>query len=304
MEPRQASLALEITGVNKAFGETRVLHDINLQIARGQIVALVGTSGCGKSTLLNMVVGTHRPSEGSICVVSQMGERREIKTHGPDRGMVYQGYSLYPHLTALQNVILGPTLHHTTISSRLVGWVTGSWRDQRRTFIHDATALLKKLDLEGQEHKYPHQLSGGQRQRVAIARALIMNPEILLLDEPFGALDEETRNDARRLLLDLYGTVTIIMVTHSLEEAVHVGDRVIGLSRDVKDGRHLGATVVYDKPAPVYTSSDPLQDVRMVNMAREISEVIFRGHDLDPAKHVTFWDDVAAGRVEGILARA
>ncbi len=194
-------------------------------------------------------------------------------------------------------------LHFTTIPGRWIGWFTGEWPKLRAKQRLAAAKLLKDLGLEGHEHKYPHQLSGGQRQRVAIARALIMNPEILLLDEPFGALDEETRNDARRLLLDLYGKVTIVMVTHSLEEAVHVGDRVVGLSKNTIDGGHDGATVVYDKPAPVYRSTDPMQNDRIIQQAREIYEIVFEGENIDPTEHVTFWDDVAAGRVEGVLAR-
>lgn len=295
-------LALECVGVSKSFGDALVLTGIDLKIARGQIVALVGASGCGKSTLLNMIVGTHQPTKGLICTVSDAEVRTQVHTHGPDRGMVYQHYSLFPHLTALENVALGLMLHHTTIPSRWIGWITGSWRKLRKEQRETSMKQLKELGLEGHEHKYPYQLSGGQRQRVAIARALIMNPKILLLDEPFGALDEETRNDARRLILDLYGKVTILMVTHSLEEAVHVGDRVIGLSRKVKNGGELGATIVYDKPAPVFRSSDPLQNGAILSQAREIYEVVFRGEDLDPSANVTFWDDVAAGKANGILA--
>lgn len=295
-----ACVALECQNVSKSFGSTRVLTDINLEIGTGQIVALVGASGCGKSTLLNMIVGTHRPSTGLIYTV-QDGSKTHVQTHGPDRGMVYQNYSLYPHLTALRNVTLGPMLHETSIPGRWLGWITGSWRQLRREHQGKAMKLLTELGLGEHAHKYPHQLSGGQRQRVAIARSLIMDPQILLLDEPFGALDEETRNDARRLLLDLYGKVTILMVTHSLEEAVHVGDRVIALGKNWNGGER-GATVIYDKPAPVYISSDPLQDTKIIEQAQEIFRAMFESPNLDPTEYVTFWDDVKAGRVEGVLA--
>src|SRR3989338_10173987 len=191
-------IALNCQAVHKKFGNLRVLSNIDLKIARGQFVGLVGGSGCGKSTLLNLIVGTHEPSRGMV-LVSVNGGFIQVRGHGPDRGMVYQEYPLFPHLTALKNVILGPMLRETTILTRLYGTVTRSWPALRKIHIQKAESLLARLGLSEHSHKYPRQLSGGQCQRVAIARALIMKPQILLLDEPFGALDEETDRKSTRL---------------------------------------------------------------------------------------------------------
>ncbi len=306
-------IALEVAGVSKTFGSTEVLTDIVLKIARGQIVGLVGSSGCGKSTLLNMIVGTHEPT-GGVILVNRGGQMCEVRGHGPDRGMVYQQYSLYPHLTALRNVALGPLLRESNIIPRAIGRLTGTWRKRRRVHLEEACALLERLGLCEHLNKYPHQLSGGQQQRVAIARALIMKPEILLLDEPFGALDEETRHDARRVLLDLYEEnltamregrtppYTMVMVTHQLEEAVHVGDRVVGLSKHWRGRQGRGARVIYDKTAPVFHPTDSLRNGHITRQAEELYEVVFNGRDLDPQEHCTFWDEVKAGRAQGVMA--
>jgi NitT/TauT family transport system ATP-binding protein len=143
-------------------------------------------------------------------------------------------------------------------------------------------------------------------QRVAVARALIMEPEVLLLDEPFGALDEESRDDARQTLKKLYKKCTLAMVTHSLEEAVSVGDRVIGFSKwwDWKKYGHTefpGATIVYDKAAPVFTHEDEASAGRIMLQADELRQVVFTGRNLDPKTHCQFWNKVAAGEVEGVL---
>lgn len=312
METRY-DIAMDCQEVGKAFGATEVLTGINVKIARGELVSLVGSSGCGKSTLLNMIVGTHAPTSGRILLL-QGNTAQEVRGHGPDRGMVYQEYSLFPHLTALANVALGPMLSGFDIPSRTFKRLTGSWRVLRREQIERSEAMLVRLGLSGHTHKYPHQLSGGQRQRVAIARALIMKPEMLLLDEPFGALDEETRHDARRVLLGLYDEnlaairenrappYTIVMVTHQLEEAVHVGDRVIGLSKHWKGRDGRGARVVYDKVSPVFHASDAIRNDRILSQAEELYEIVFNGRELDPHEHRTFWDTVARGKADGVLA--
>ena len=305
--------ALYCYGVNKNFGSLSVLTNIELRIAKGQFVGLVGGSGCGKSTLLNLIVGTHEPSAGEV-LVSVNGGFIQVRGHGPDRGMVYQEYPLFPHLTALKNVILGPMLRETTILTRLYGTVTRSWPALRKIHIQKAESLLARLGLSEHSHKYPRQLSGGQRQRVAIARALIMKPQILLLDEPFGALDEETRHGARELMLDLYQENmtavangqspphTVLMVTHSLEEAVQVGDRVVGLSKHWRGRGQAGATIVYDKIAPVYKPKDTRSFGAIGKQAEQIYEIVLNGREIDPAEHCTFWDDVKAGKAEGVLA--
>jgi NitT/TauT family transport system ATP-binding protein len=286
-------------------GTLRVLGDIDLKIVRGEIVSMVGASGCGKSTLLNMIVGTLGPTKGKI-LVSTQGETKEVLGHGRDRGMVYQHYSLYPHLTAIQNVALGLLLNETSIPSRFIGFFTGAWRSLRKEHLAKSEQLLVKLRLGDALHQYPHQLSGGMKQRVAVARALIMEPEVLLLDEPFGAQDRKTKRDAHKLLHDLRaenlrafedGTKppnTIIIVTHSLEEAIQIGDRVVGLSRhwDYESAgftEHPGATVVYSDEAPDYDMTDVRQAGELFEMANHIDNVVFEGTGLRPQDHCQYW---------------
>lgn len=300
------NIVLTCEAMTRRFGTTQVLAPLDLKIARGQIVGVVGSSGCGKSTFLNIAVGSLHPSSGRM-LVSTLGNEHEVDGHGRDRGMVYQKYSLFPHLTALENVALGPMLNETSIPGRALGWITGSWRHKRHEHLAKAEALLVKLGLCEALNRFPSELSGGMQQRVAIARALIMEPEILLLDEPFGALDEETRDDARQLLRDLYtenlkavcsgklAPYTILMVTHSLEESVSVGDRVIGFSKhwNWREQGHTafpGATIVYDKAA-----------THEMTQAEELRKVVFAGRDLDPKTHCLFWNQVAAGDVQGVL---
>ncbi len=188
-----------------------ILKDISLRIAPGEFVSIVGASGCGKSTLLRLVAGLEGDYRGSLQVNGQ-----PIKGPGLDRGIVFQEHRLFPWLTVVQNVALG--LLNAPISER-----------QKRERIERHIALV---GLQGFENAYPYQLSGGMLQRVAIARALVNQPEILLLDEPFGALDAMTR---ARLQSELHAIgrdtgVTIVLVTHDVEEAVYLGDRVVVLA--------------------------------------------------------------------------
>ncbi|MEO1271015.1 MAG: ATP-binding cassette domain-containing protein [Myxococcota bacterium] len=310
MDPND--IVLNCQGVHRHFntpkGVIRVLGDINMRVIRGEIIGLVGASGCGKSTLLNMILGTLQPTVGSI-LVSTAGGIREVKGHGRDRGMVFQHYSLYPHLTAIQNVALGLMLNETSIPGRWLGWVTGSWRRLRKEHLEKSEQLLVQLRLGDALHQYPHQLSGGMKQRVAVARALIMEPEVLLLDEPFGAQDRKTKRDAHQLLYGLREENkksiaaglkppnTIIMVTHSLEEAIQIGDRVIGLSRgwDYTSAgfeEHPGATIVYSDRAPNYDLSDTQQAGQLHELANHIDAVVFEGQNLPRDKHRTFWTQI------------
>ncbi|OGL98677.1 hypothetical protein A2318_00035 [Candidatus Uhrbacteria bacterium RIFOXYB2_FULL_45_11] len=295
-------IILRCETMSRHFGPTKVLAPLDIEIERGQIVSIVGSSGCGKSTILNIVVGSLSPSTGRI-LVSTSGEEREVDGHGRDRGMVYQKYSLFEHLTAIENVAFGPMVNETTIPGRMAGRTNGSWQDKRHEHLEKAKALLVRLGLGDALHRYPIQLSGGMAQRVAIARALIMEPQILLLDEPFGALDEETRGDARQILRDLRGKITILMITHSLEEAVSTGDRVIGLSKywNWKEYGHRsfpGATTVYDKACPVFAHADKESAGSIMLQADELRAVVFPSKEekegtkestLDPKTHCPFW---------------
>lgn len=312
-------IVLEARGVHRWFGPNLVIHDLDLRIARGQIVSLVGPSGCGKSTLLNMIVGMLQPSRGAL-LIEEGGVQRPVQKPGRDRGIVYQQYSLYPFLTAQQNVALGPKLAESSMPGRVLGTLTGSWRQRRKRHLAEAAALLDKVGLGAAVDKYPHQLSGGMRQRVAIAQALIMRPEVLLLDEPFGALDEATREELQNMLLELYQENTaavaagapppntIIIVTHELNEAIFVGDRLVGLSQywDWK-GEGLeaspGATVTYDKAMPVFHPGDEQVYEEFRRRREEIRSVVFEPETPgDRRTHVTFWDQVAAGEAGGVLA--
>jgi NitT/TauT family transport system ATP-binding protein len=312
-------IVLEISAVSHRFGPKPVLHDVNLKVVRGEIVGLVGPSGCGKSTLLRAVVGTHPPSAGAVLVKAAGAEAARIVTSpGRDRGIVYQQYTLFPFLTARENVAVGLMLDQAGIPFRL--FKCPAWRRLRRQHLEQAEALLEELKLKDAVRQYPHQMSGGMRQRVAIAQTLIMNPDIILLDEPFGALDEATREELQRMLLTLYGEncrakergqpprCTILIVTHELNEAIYVGDRVVGLSQywDWKAGGHdacPGATVVYDRTTPVY---QPGEEPDFQDFSRQRAEIRRAAFDpdvpTDPSANVRFWEEVAAGSGRGILA--
>ena len=310
-------LAMSVEGLYKQFGVKKVLHDVNIEIAAGQIVSLVGPSGCGKSTLLNSILGTLLPTAGAVSIIDAKGARHLVQEPGRDRGIVYQRYSLYPFLTAQENVAIGPKLDETSLPFRLFRPL--AWRELRRTHFDQAAALLKKVGLGDAIHRYPHELSGGMRQRVAIAQALIMKPRILLLDEPFGALDEATREDLQTMLLRFYEDniaakragqdppYTILIVTHELNEAIYVADRVLGLSQywDWKEAGYEaapGATVIYDKAAPIYKSTDLKEYERFVAQREEIRQIVFEQAPLPRlGEHVAFWENLDPASTEGVL---
>jgi ABC-type nitrate/sulfonate/bicarbonate transport system ATPase subunit len=187
------------------------ITDINLPIYPNEFIAVVGRSGCGKTTLLNMIAGLLRPTRGTILI-----DGRPVEGPGPDRGMVFQNSALFPWLTAIENIEFGPKC-------------IGVSKRERR---HMAQDLIELVHLTGFENKYPRELSGGMRQRVAIARALAMDPNILLMDEPFGALDELTRSDMQDELLRIWQArkKTVVFITHSIMEALYLSDRIVVLS--------------------------------------------------------------------------
>jgi ABC-type nitrate/sulfonate/bicarbonate transport system ATPase subunit len=211
---------LELRNVSKSFvspdgREFQAIKDVDLEIAdepgRGEFRVFLGPSGCGKSTILNIVAGLFPPTSGEALL-----RGRPIAGPGPDRGMVFQSYSSYPWLTVLDNVAFGLMLR-------------GTPRDQREQV---ARAWIRKVGLAGSERKYPNQLSGGMRQRVAIARTLAVKPQIILMDEPFGALDVQTRLGMQNLINELWEEIegTILFVTHDIAEAVYLADKIHILS--------------------------------------------------------------------------
>jgi NitT/TauT family transport system ATP-binding protein len=291
-------IALEIRDVNHAFGSRRVLHNINLQIMFGQIVAVVGPSGCGKSTLLKAILGTHPPSSGEI-----VADGQPIKEPTRDVGIVYQNYSLYEFLTARDNVAFGLTLDQTNFSQRIFQPI--KFLRQRQEHRRQADAFLDRVGLHAAASLYPGQMSGGMRQRVALAQALIMKPKIVLLDEPFGALDESMREELQQMLLRLYQEnliarkegrqpeYTMLMVTHELNEAIYVADRVIGMSRFHREGE-LGAAIVYDKKCPIFHPDDPRDYSKFVEQREELRRAVFDAEYIkDRNKYVTFWNELA-----------
>ncbi|WP_202423640.1 ABC transporter ATP-binding protein [Duganella margarita] len=201
-----------VSQVNKVFQtaerEVVALKDINLEIPQGQFVCLLGPSGCGKSTLLNAVAGFAPPSSGSITADGKL-----VTAPGPERGMVFQEYALFPWMTVADNVAFGLQ-------------IKGQRREQIDTTVDK---LLTMLSLQDFRNRYPKDLSGGMRQRVAIARVLALDSPIMLMDEPFGALDALTRRNLQDELLRIWAELkkTIIFVTHSIEEAIYLADRIV-----------------------------------------------------------------------------
>lgn len=286
--------ALEVKGVSHWFGEKKVLSQIDLTIAPGQIVAIVGPSGCGKSTLLRAILGTHPPCRGEVWT-----NGRQVERPNRDVGIVYQHYSLFDFLTAEQNVLFGLAMDRTSWWYRTCCFPFW-WRD-RRKLLAESRNMLQKVGLEKAAKLYPHEMSGGMRQRVSIAQALLMEPQILLLDEPFGALDEATREELQLMLLRLYEEnqqakqagrrppYTILIVTHELNEALYVSDRVIGLSQYHQDGAH-GASIVYDRPAPVFRPDDPREFREFFQQKEELREAVFDPENLQHhSEYVSFW---------------
>lgn len=229
MELRVKNL-LHIQDVDQEYGEKRVLDDVDLSVAAGEFCTLVGPSGCGKSTLLRLILGQERPTRGEVLI-----NGKPVGFPNKNRGIVYQKYSLFPHLSVLENALLGKRLICSPYT----------WAFRKNAFLDEAYEFLKKVQLHEHAHKYPDELSGGMRQRAAVIQALIMRPQILLMDEPFGALDPGTREDMQMFLLELWEEykITIFFVTHDLEEAAFLGTRLLVLSQYYSDGRGEGSSV-------------------------------------------------------------
>ncbi|KZN18559.1 MULTISPECIES: ABC transporter ATP-binding protein [Pseudomonas] len=233
---------ITVKNVWQQYADQVVLEGLNLSVNEGEFCTLVGASGCGKSTFLRLLLGQERASRGEILLDGQAlaGE--------PDssRGVVFQRYSVFPHLTVLDNVALGLELPRSPLLGRLFG---SAKKDARK----QASVLLHKVGLGHSLDKYPAQLSGGMQQRLAIAQALIMKPRVLLLDEPFGALDPGIRKDMHGLLLELWREtqLTVFMVTHDLSEGFSLGTRLLVFDK-VRIDPHApgayGARITYDIP--------------------------------------------------------
>jgi NitT/TauT family transport system ATP-binding protein len=244
--------AIDVERVSMVFetrrGRVTALDDVSLGIPDGHFACLVGPSGCGKSTLLRIMAGLLRPTAGAVRVGG-----RPVEGPGADRGMVFQSYTLFPWLKVRENVEFGPKLHGAARATR------------RRT----SDALLQEMGLQEFAGAYPKELSGGMQQRVAIARALANEPEVLLMDEPFGALDALTRASAQRFLTEVWERHrrTIAFVTHDIEEAVFLGDTIYVMSP--RPGR-IQDVVRVDVSRP-----RALEDERLAELRRRILSQIF-----------------------------
>lgn len=222
--------AIECTDVFQCYPDKKgglftVLNDIDIKVKTGEFVSLVGPSGSGKSTFLRLILGSEGPYKGKVLLNGKKA------TH-PDRhrGVVFQSYSLFPHLTVVQNVMFGQELEEISLLGKY--FLFPRYLSKRRIFKERAMAYLDRVGLAEHAEKYPFELSGGMRQRVAIAQALIMEPSFLLMDEPFGALDPDTRESLQVFLLEMHEKtkMTVIFITHDLEEALYLCTRLIVLS--------------------------------------------------------------------------
>jgi NitT/TauT family transport system ATP-binding protein len=232
--------ALSFRNVWVEYGNQIVLERINIEIASGTFLSIVGPSGAGKSTFLRLILGQERPTQGKVLLD---GEPFPAEP-GPDRGIVFQRYSVFPHLTVLGNVLLGYEFAERPLTARLIG-------ASRREAIEKSRALIDEVGLGPHCDKYPSALSGGMQQRLAIAQALAKRPRVLLLDEPFGALDPGTRAQMHALIKPLWRDLkmTIVMVTHDIKEAFRLATRLIALDRPRNDPQapeRFGAKITYD----------------------------------------------------------
>jgi NitT/TauT family transport system ATP-binding protein len=235
----------------KKYDGNVVLERLNVRVDAGEFITMVGTSGCGKSTFLKILLGMEAPTSGLLLL-----DGKPISNE-PDqsRGIVFQQYSVFPHLSALENVIIAREFEKSLLIGKLFG-------KQKKNVVDEAKELLESVGLTAAAHKYPHELSGGMKQRLAIAQALFRKPRILLLDEPFGALDPGIRADMHQLMLKLWREhkLTIFMVTHDLSEGFYLGTRLWvfdKLRRDPQAPEAYGASITYDLPVTRKTTEIP-----------------------------------------------
>ena len=229
-------MSIEIRNVKKNFGSFSALNDVSLDVPSGELVALLGPSGCGKTSLLRIIAGLESPDAGSIHFHGEDATARDVRERRV--GFVFQHYALFRHMTVFENVAFG---------LRVRPKKTRPLEAEIRRRVHE---LLELVQLDWLADRYPPQLSGGQRQRIALARALAVEPKVLLLDEPFGALDAKVRKDLRRWLRRLHDElhITSVFVTHDQEEALEVADRIVVMNHGKVE--QIGTPQdVYDKPA-------------------------------------------------------
>jgi sulfate/thiosulfate transport system ATP-binding protein len=274
-------MSIEVRNVAKRFGTFAALDDVSLDFPSGELVALLGPSGCGKTTLLRIIAGLEVPDAGSVLFHGEDASERDARER--EVGFVFQHYALFRHMSVFENVAFG---------LRVKPRRERPSEAQIKRKVHD---LLGLVQLDWLADRYPHQLSGGQRQRIALARALAVEPRVLLLDEPFGALDAKVRKELRRWLRRLHDEmqVTSVFVTHDQEEALEVADRVVVMNhgRVEQDGP---PDEVYDRPATPFV----LQFLGDVNLMVDGNATGYvRPHELDVLVQP------AAGTIPGVLVQ-
>ena len=234
-------MSILLSDISKNFGSFAALHNINLEVPEGELVALLGPSGCGKTTLLRIIAGLEHTDKGSVIINGENKTSQNVSQRGI--GFVFQHYALFRHMTVFENVAFGLRVkpRHTRPSNEII-----------KKKVH---ALLDLVQLDWLHDRYPDQLSGGQRQRIALARALAVEPSVLLLDEPFGALDASVRKDLRLWLRNLHHdlNVTSIFVTHDQEEAMEVASQVVVLNHGHIE-QQGSPSEIYDNPTNAFVS--------------------------------------------------
>ncbi|MBY0464597.1 MAG: sulfate ABC transporter ATP-binding protein [Burkholderiales bacterium] len=269
-------MSIAIQNVSKHFGDFHALNNINLEIDSGELVALLGPSGCGKTTLLRIIAGLETADTGNIFFSGEDTTDKHVRDRNV--GFVFQHYALFRHMTVFENVAFG---------LRVKPRGERPSEAQIKTKVHD---LLKLVQLDWLADRYPSQLSGGQRQRIALARALAVEPKVLLLDEPFGALDAKVRKELRRWLRRLHDElhVTSIFVTHDQEEALEVADRVVLMNRGVVEQVGTPQTV-WDHPASPFVYGF-LGDVNLFHGRAHEGLLHLDGVSIDSPEHADTQD--------------
>ena len=254
---------IQVQGAEMVFntkkGRFHALREINLNVAKGEFVTLIGHSGCGKSTLLNLIAGLTLPSQGAL-----LCDNREIAAPGPERAVVFQNHSLLPWLTCYENV-------HLAVE-RVFGGKESKAQLKERTI-----AALQLVNMGHAATKRPHEISGGMKQRVGIARALAMEPKVLLMDEPFGALDALTRAHLQDELLKIVARThsTVVMVTHDVDEAVLLSDRIVMMTNG--PAATIGEILSIDLPRP-RNRVDLAEDAKYVHYRKEVLDFLYTRH--------------------------
>jgi NitT/TauT family transport system ATP-binding protein len=245
------------------YGSHVVLENLNLHIKDHEFVTIVGASGCGKTTFLRLLLGIEAPTKGAIFIDDQPLQAEP----GPDRGIVFQRYSLFPHLSVLDNLLLPADFAAAKWTGKLLG-------ARRRAAKEEALQLLETVGLFSARDKYPSQLSGGMQQRLSIAQSIFREPKILLLDEPFGALDPGLTADMHLLIRELWAAkkMTIFMITHDVKESFQLGTRLLVFDKpriDAQAPERFGATVTFD--LKLHDRRNPVEQLERVRAAALIA---------------------------------